>query len=105
MKLHIPIALTDELSDDIIEATGKLDMASGDITDVVYEDYDLEKKGLPARLPDYEFTCGVMSNRGRDVEFKVDVDRASGRYSVSADELEEIKKRAAALFAAAPGKA
>jgi hypothetical protein len=43
-----------------------------------------------------------LSNRGRDLEFQVQVNRATGQYSVSADELLEIKKRAAALFAAPP---
>ncbi|MFM7531626.1 MAG: hypothetical protein ACKO5J_03875 [Rubrivivax sp.] len=39
---------------------------------------------------------------GRDVEFGVRVDRMSGRYSVTPDELLEIKGRAAKLFSQPP---
>ena len=36
---------------------------------------------------------------GRDVEFRIDVNKTTGQYSVSASELLEIKTRAATLFA------
>ena len=102
MDLHVPITLADELSDDVIASTGLLDLSSGEIRRIEYVDYDVQARGVPVYLPDYEFTSGTLSNRGRDLEFQVQVNRATGQYAVSADELLEIKKRAAALFAAPP---
>lgn len=105
MNLKLPITVIDELADDEIHSEGELDLASGDIKILRYEDWDLETQGLPARLKDYEFTVGVLTKGGRDVEFGVRVDRMSGQYSVTPDELLEIKGRAAKLFAQAPGSA
>jgi hypothetical protein len=99
LDLEVPITLADELSEDVISARGLLDLSSGEIRRVEYEDYDLQAQGLPAQRPDYEFTSGTLSHDGRDLEFRVDVHPITGRYSVSANELLEIKKRAAALFA------
>ena len=104
MDLKVPIAISDELSEDIIASTGLLDLASGEIYRIEYEDYDLEGRGLPADSSDYEFTVGTLSNNGKDVEFRVDVNKVTGQYSVSASELLEIKVRAAALFAGISGK-
>jgi len=105
MNLKLPITVVDELSDHEVRAVAELDLASGDIRIVRYEDYDLATQGLPAHHRDYEFTVGVLSNGGRDVEFGVRVDRMSGRYSVTPDELIEIKGRAAKLFSQPPGAA
>jgi hypothetical protein len=99
VDLKVPIVITDELSDDIVMSTGLLDLASGEIVRVEYTDYDLSGRGLPWESDDYEFTSGVLSNAGKDVEFRVDVNKVTGQYSVSATELLEIKVRAAALFA------
>jgi hypothetical protein len=99
VDLKVPIVITDELSDDIVMSTGLLDLASGEIVRVEYTDYDLSGRGLPWESEDYEFTSGVLSNAGKDVEFRVDVNKVTGQYSVSATELLEIKVRAAALFA------
>ena len=104
MDLKVPIKISDELSEDIIDSTGLLDLASGEIHRIEYEDYDLAGRGLPADNDDYEFTVGTLSNNGKDVEFKVDVNKVTGQYSVSASELLEIKVRAAALFAGISGK-
>jgi hypothetical protein len=52
---------------------------------------------------DYEFTSGLLSHQGKDVEFSIHVDRTTGRHSVSADELLEIKVKAAKLFAGIEG--
>ncbi len=105
MDLKVPITITDELSDEVISASGLLDLASGDIQRVEYTNYDVDTRGLPADSDDYEFTSGVLSHNNRDVEFRVDVNRLSGQYSVSASELLEIKVRAAQLFAGITGKA
>lgn len=102
MDLQLPIVIVDELADTVIKATATLDLASGEIRDVRYQDYDVERQGLPALDPDYEFTSGMLSNAGRDVEFRVDVDAMSGKYSVTPSELLELKGRAAKLFTQAP---
>jgi hypothetical protein len=101
MDLKVPIEITDELSDDEIAATGLLDLASGEIQRVEYVDYDAETQGAPWQRKDYEFSCGVLSSKGREVEFRIDINKATGQYSVSASELLEIKQRAAALFSGA----
>jgi len=104
VDLKVPITISDEVGDDLVESTGLLDLASGEIQRVEYEDWDLAARGLPADSEDYEFTVGTLSNNGKDVEFKVDVNKVTGQYSVSASELLEIKVRAAALFAGISGK-
>jgi hypothetical protein len=60
---------------------------------------------LPAADEQYEFTCGTLSNEGKDVEFRIDVDVMRARYFVSPSELLELKVRAAKLFAGLEGKA
>jgi hypothetical protein len=100
VNLMVPIKLFDELSESIIESTGTLDLASGTIQ---YENYDLDTQGLPADDPTYEFTSGTLSHRDKEIEFKVDVDVLTGNYSVTANELLELKGRAAKLFTAPPG--
>ena len=105
MDLQVPIVIRDETSDDVIESTGSLDLASGEIRGVQYADYDVKSLGLPAEREDYEFTSGILSSDGKDVEFRIEVDIVSGRYSVSPSELLEIKVRAAKLFAGIEGEA
>lgn len=104
MDLKVKIAISDEQSDAIIASAGLLDLASGDIDRIEYEDYDLAQRGLPWDSADYEFTSGTLSHNGKDVEFRIDVNKTTGQYSVSATELLEIKLRAAALFAGMTGK-
>ena len=105
MDLKVPIVITDELSEEIITSTGLLNLASGEISRIEYQDYDFDDRGLPFESEDYEFTSGTLSNDGKDVEFRIDVNTVTGQYSVSASELLEIKVRAAALFAGVSGKA
>jgi hypothetical protein len=104
VDLQVPITITDELTDEVVNGKGMLDLASGEIHRVEYADWDVGIRGLPADSEDYEFTVGTLSNNGKDVEFKVDVNKITGKYSVSASELLEIKVRAAALFAGIGGK-
>jgi hypothetical protein len=104
VDLKVPITITDELSEDLIHSTGLLDLASGEISRVEYQDYDSSEQGLPVDDEEYEFTCGILSNNGKDVEFRIDVNKTTGKYSVTATELLEIKVRAAALFAGITGK-
>lgn len=102
MDLQLPIVIHDELTEDVIEAKGLLDLASGEIRDVEYIDYDVEEEGFPAHSEDYEFTCGTLSNGSKEVEFRIEVDRMAKRYSITTDELLELKGRAAKLFSAPP---
>jgi hypothetical protein len=103
MDLKVPITITDELTDDVITSTGSLNLASGTIHGIAYQDYDPVAQGLPFESEDYEFTSGTLSNEGKDVEFQIQVNRVTGEYSVTATELLEIKVRAAKLFAGVSG--
>jgi hypothetical protein len=105
VDLKLPIKIFDELSESVIESTGVLDLASGEIRSVSYEDYDAAALGLPAESAEYEFTSGLLTNGKKDVEFRVEVDVMSGHYSVTPSELLELKGRAAKLFTAGPGDA
>lgn len=98
MDMKLPIKLIDEVGDDMITAQALLNLASGEISDVRYDDYNVDEEGLPWDQDEYDITSGVLSKGGKDVEFTVQVDKAGGTYSVSPTELAEIKLRAAALF-------
>lgn len=104
MDLKVPITITDELTDEVITATALLNLASGEIHRVEYVDHDTDVLGFPWESEDYEFTSGTLSNNGKDVEFSVQVNRTTGQYAVSANELLEIKVKAAALFAGVSGR-
>ena len=103
MDLKLPIVIHDEMTDAIIESTGMLDLASGEIFDVRYREHDLEAQGFPAEDSDYDFTCGTLSNGSKEVEFRVEVDVVGRKYSITPSELLELKGRAAKLFSAPPG--
>jgi hypothetical protein len=105
VDLKLPIKIFDELSESVIESSGVLDLASGEIKNVEYDDYDLQTLGLPAEDEHYEFTSGLLTNGKKDVEFRVEVDVMSGNYSVTPSELLELKGRAAKLFTAGPDDA
>ncbi len=104
MDLKVPITINDELTEEVIVGKAALNLASGEIGRIDYEDWDVEAQGQPFESEDYEFTSGTLSNAGKDVEFRVDVNKVTGQYSVSASELLEIKVRAAALFAGITSK-
>lgn len=98
MDLNVPIEISDELTESIVKSTGMLNLASGEIHSVDYEDYDRKTQGLPAEDESYEFTSGLLSYNGKEVEFRVEVNVITGKYSVTASELLELKGRAAKLF-------
>jgi hypothetical protein len=102
MDLKLPILIHDEMADEIVESTGVLDLASGDITEVRYVDHDVDVDGFPAEREDYDFTCGTLRNAGKEVEFRIEVDVVGRRYSITPSELLELKGRAAKLFSAPP---
>lgn len=101
MDLKLTITIIDELSDDEVRSKGDLDLASGEIRNVRYDEYDIAD-GMPADRKDYEFTVGILHYEGREVEFRVEADALGGRYSVTPSELLELKGRAAKLFTQAP---
>lgn len=104
MNLKVPIRILDELAEEVIHSTGSLDLASGEIYDVRYEGDRDGSLGMPAVDEQYEFTSGVLSNDGKDVEFRIDVNVMKGQYFVNPTELLELKVRAAKLFAGIEGK-
>jgi hypothetical protein len=104
MDLKLPITIVDELSDGEVRSEGELDLASGEIGNVRYVDYDRAAQGFPAAHEDYEFTVGILRNGAREVEFRIEVDALQGRYSVTPSELLELKGRAARLFSQRPPK-
>ena len=73
MNLKVPIQILDELAETVIRSTGSLDLASGEIFDVRYEVDRPGLMGMPAVDEQYEFTSGVLSNDGKDVEFRIEV--------------------------------
>lgn len=103
MDILIPIIIQDEFLDNDIISHAKMNLASGEITDIIYEDYDFKKKALPALHTDYICTSAVMTipqgNEKREIDFAVEVDTQTGEYSVNPTELEEIKEKAAHLIA------
>ena len=105
INLKVPIVIVDELAEEIVQSTGSLDLASGEIFDVRY---DVDRAGalaMPAADEHYEFTSGTLTSDGKDVEFRIDVDVMRGTYFVNPTELLELKVRAAKLFAGLDGKA
>jgi hypothetical protein len=102
VDLKVPVTISDELFDAVISSKALLNLASGEISNVEYQDYNAAVKGLPWEHEDYDFSCGMLSNNGKDVEFTVQVNQTTGQYTVSATELQEIKMRAAALFSGVP---
>lgn len=104
MDLKLPITIIDELSEDEVYSRGELDLASGEIRNVRYEDHARVGLGIPAAQEDYEFTVGILRNGAREVEFRIEVDAVGGRYSVTPSELLELKGRAAKLFSRPPAK-
>jgi hypothetical protein len=105
LNLKVPIVILDELAETVVRSTGSLDLASGEIFDVRYDEDRPGPLGLPATDEQYEFTSGVLSSEGKDVEFRVDVDIMRGQYYVNPSELLELKVRAAKLFAGLDAKA
>jgi hypothetical protein len=105
VDLKLPITTIDELSETEVGSQGELDLASGEIRHVRYEDEDgVARGGLPAEREDYEFAIGVLRNGAREVEFRIEVDALGGRDFVTPSELLELKGRAAKLFSQPPSK-
>lgn len=104
MNLKLPIAIVVELSEHEVRAEGELDLASGEIGNVRYEDPEIAAQGFPAARDDYEFTVGILRSGDREVEFRIEVDVMRAGFSVAPTELLELKGRAAKLFSQPPNK-
>jgi hypothetical protein len=103
VELKVPIGICVEQTDEVIDGTALLDLASGEIVKVEYKDWDVARRGLPWDSADYEFTSGTLTHQGKDVEFSVELNKTTGQFSVNANELLEIKLKAAQLFAGMTG--
>jgi hypothetical protein len=103
VNLTVRIVIVDELTESVVRSSGMLDLASGEIRNVEYDaGYDPATHGIPAADADYEFTSGLLSHAGKEVEFRIEADPMSGQYSITPSELLELKNRAARLFGEAP---
>lgn len=94
--MKVPVSISDELTDDVIQSQGLLDLDSGEVTNIKYIDYDIKKEGLPSLKSDYEFTCAILKKDDKELEFTLSVE--DGVYSVSPDELQEVKEKSISLF-------
>lgn len=104
MDKKIPIILQDELEDEVITSHAFMNLASGEISDIKYENYNVKTEGLPAKNSQYTYTCGTMRFQDKEVEFVIEVDTSTGEYSVNTDELQELKEKAAELLSPQPAK-
>ena len=97
MDIKAPVIIFDELDDEVLQTNGLLNLASGEV--YVLEPINWGKgEPIPMEREDYDFTYGVLSAQGKDVEFEITAE--NGSYNVSADELVEIKTKLAKLLAA-----
>lgn len=88
----ITIKITDELEDTTITSKGILDLSNGKISNIVYDNYNLTTDGVPAKNKHYEFTSGMIETPNKDIEFAIETNKR-GDYSVSKDELSELKNK------------
>jgi len=52
VDLKVPISIADELTEEVITSNGLLNLASGEIGRIEYEDYDIDTQGLPFESED-----------------------------------------------------
>ncbi len=90
MGQQINIVITDEFEDLTQEATGKLDLENGLISDVVRNKNDHSK---PWKARDYSFTSGLIKLSSKEIEFAIEVNKADEQYHISDEELEEVKEK------------
>lgn len=98
MDLTAPVKIVDEMEDGVLESAGKLNLASGELTID-----EFPGGACPALRKDYECTYGILNAQGKEVEFGIETE--GGCYSVSADELSELKSKLAKLLAAPQAEA
>lgn len=92
----IKILITDDIDDEEIQSHADFDLDSGSITNVEYIDYDIKLEGHPSGLSSYQYTSGLIKNEGKELEFSINVE--DDEYTVSKNELKEVKEKAAKLF-------
>lgn len=93
----IAVIIRDEMEDETLyDASGKLDLETGWITEVAYK--NLPKHiSKPSEEKDYAFTYCIMPLGTKELEFAVEMD-SKGQFKVERDQLAEIKEKAAKLL-------
>jgi hypothetical protein len=90
MGQQINVVIIDEFDDLVQQATGKLDLDDGTISDVIRAKNDHTK---PWKASDYIFTSGTIKLNAKEIEFAINVDKDNEEYHISDDELAEIKEK------------
>src|SRR5258706_1874662 len=93
VDLKVPIVIHDELSERVIDSTGSLDLASGEIRNVQYADYDVAVFRPPPLGEGNGFTYGTFFKNGQDLAFYVAVDILTSRSSASGHQFVVVKNR------------
>ena len=94
MSPQINIVIIDEFEDLTQQASGKLDLESGLILNVVRHKNDHTK---PWKTKDYNFTSGLLKLGTKELEFAINVDKEE-QYYVIPDELLEIKQKLSNIY-------
>jgi hypothetical protein len=89
MGQQINVVIIDEFDDLTQEASGKLDLDTGVIFNVVRNKNDHTK---PWKTTDYAFTSGLIKLGTKELEFAINVDK-NEQYHVVPNELVEIKQK------------
>ena len=91
----------DAMRRDLLDAVQQIERVSAELQATVMDVRMLPMRHVFERFP--RLVRDLARAQGKDVEFSVEVNRTSGRFSVSANELLEIKLKAAQLFAGLTG--
>lgn len=87
------IKLFDELSETIVNSEANLNLKTGLISNVVYQNpfeyYNDMKNDRPFQEQTYEFTAGQLSVKGKNIDFNVDT---TTDYVVQEKELQKLQK-------------
>lgn len=95
MAQEIEINIFDEIGDDtILESTGKLDIETGAVKEIIY---NIPQGEAPFKNPDYSFSYGLIKLNGKELEFTLEAQK-NGDYRVPANELNELKEKATQLL-------
>lgn len=98
MTQQINVIIIDEFDDLTQEASGKLDLESGIISNVVRKPNDHTK---PWKTKDYSFTSGLVKLGTKELEFVIKVNKEE-KYQVVPAELVEIKEKLSKLAKSGP---
>jgi len=100
MNTKIDINVVHELDNDTtIEATGKLDLYTGEVSELSYAK---AQKKAPQDRDDYSLSYGVLKLNGKELEFALEVE--GNTIQVPETDFPEMKEKAVALISSAPAK-